>query len=314
MSVAAPLMAASISDVRVMPEQVSPGQPACVAFKLAAAALVTVRLRDLSGAIATTLVANAQYPAGQFSLPWEPTAATADGFYRPDIVARDIADNKETSASLGSTIARMEPIPFSAADAPAGGKTITYTVDKPAFVTIRVGVNNGPMYRIIVDWQFMQPGTYAVTWDGWDENRVVRADQVSGHVIDARCIPVQLNALRVTNAARKMPAGKIPASVLLAQFAAVTPRFSAVAGAPHAGFVPLYIAVDPQTLTQLNGLPYEYVLYIDGARYNEIENATSPYTWEISCRNMSSGEHVFTVMLCTSIEQVNTRSLKVAVR
>ena len=313
-ALAAPLMAVTVSDVRVAPEQVAPGQASHVMFKLDAAALVTLRLRDLSGTIMTTLLANAQYPAGQFSVGWDPGAEIANGFYRPEVVARDTAGGAEVSASLNSTIATMEPLRFSADDTPAGGKTITYTVEKPAFVAIRVGINNGPMYRIIVDWQFMPPGTYTVPWDGWDENRVVNASRKEGCVIDARCIPVQLNALRVSNAKRTQPAGKIPAALLLAQFAAVTPRFSAVAGPATPVSIPLRIAVDAASLAQLNGLPFEYVLYIDGARYDEIENARSPYTWDVSRRNVTPGEHVFTLMLCTSIEQVNSRSFKITVQ
>jgi hypothetical protein len=75
--------------------------------------------------------------------------------------------------------------------------------------------------------------------------------------------------------------------------------------------IDLNINVDDKTLEELGDIPYEYVLYIDGKRYGEIENTTSPYTWKVFTKNLSKGNHIFTLMICTSIEQINTRSFKV---
>ncbi len=171
------------------------------------------------------------------------------------------------------------------------------------------------MYKIISNWELAQPGSYSVNWDGWDNSHVLQVDQLANYLVDVRYIPVEINALYIESS-KKNNAKAVPAPELLRQIHAFVPEFSVAAAANKTSsgktdFVNLNIIVDEKTIGELGDIPYEYVLYIDGERYGEVENGVSPYTWEISTKNLSKGNHIFTLMICTSIEQINSKSFKV---
>ena len=303
--------ALEIKNLRVLPNEINAGDTTRIMFALDAPARVSISIKNLNGNSITSIIENVDLPNGQFAFAWNSPKNLTGGFYVPYILATDKSSGETFAKQLDFNTAKMVSIPFKTSNLPQGGKKISYSLDKPALVSIRVGINNGPMYKIISNWELTQPGSYSVDWDGWDNSHVLRVDNLANHLIDVRCIPVEINALRVRNNIKKSIFSKTTAPELLKDIHAFIPEFSAKTLIDKSKkSVAFNINVNDDTLNKLEDIPFEYVLYIDGERYGEIENAVSPYTWEISTKNLSNGSHIFTLMVCTSIEQINTRSFK----
>ena len=307
--------AVEIQNLRVVPKDIDAGNVTRIMFKLSDPAMLSVVVKDLGGNSATSLVSSAIYPAGQFSIPWKTPGNIPAGFYTPVITAVNQRNGETVTKRIKTRTSKMISAPFSISDLPGSGKRISYSLNEPGLVSVRVGINNGPMYKIISNWELTQPGSYSIDWDGWDGDRVLKVDQLANYLIDVRYIPVEVNALHIKNS-KSEKVTVVPAPELLRQIHAFIPEFSVSVSdkttAPEDNnFIDLNINVSEKTLEELGDIPYEYVLYIDGERYGEIENGTSPYNWKISTENLSKGNHIFTLMVCTSIEQINTRSFKV---
>jgi len=307
--------ALEIQNLRVVPKDIDAGDITRIMFKLSEPSALSLAVKDLSGNTVTSLVSNALYPAGQFSVEWKTSKKNGAGYYTPVVTAVSQHSGETVTKRIETKTAKMTAVPFETTDLPGSDKRISYSIGEPALVSIRVGINNGPMYKIISNWELNEPGSYSVDWNGWDNDHVLKVDQLANYLIDVRSIPVKMEALHINNS-KKSNATVLPAAELLREIHAFVPEFS-VASAPKktnsgkTDNVELSLIVDEKTLDELGDIPYEYVLYIDGKRYGEIENSTSPYTWEISTDNLSKGTHIFTLMICTSIEQINSKSFKV---
>ena len=308
-------LALEIENLRVVPKNIDAGGTTRIMFKLSDPAALSLVVNDLSGNTVTSLLSNALYPAGQFSVVWKTSKKNGAGYYIPVVTAVGKHSGETVTKRIKTKTAKMNAVPFDTTDLPGSNKKISYSIEEPALVSIRVGINNGPMYKIISNWELTEPGNYSVDWDGWDNDHVLKVDQLANYLIDVRSIPVKMEALHINNS-KKNNASALPAAELLQEIHAFVPEFS-VAATPEktnsgkADYVNLDINVNEKTLDELGDMPYEYVLYIDGKRFGEIENGSSPYSWEISTKNFSKGSHIFTLMLCTSIEQINSKSLKI---
>jgi len=309
--------ALDIQNLRVNPNNIDAGSMTRIMFKISKAAFISIDIQDLNGNIVTSLVKNVLYHSGQFSIPWKTSKNIDQGYYTPVINAVDQKNGSSISKMIDTKIARMISIPFDISDQPGIGKRISYSLDSTALVSIRVGINNGPLYKILSNWELTKPGNYSIDWDGWDNDHVLQVDQLANYLIDVRTIPVEIKALHITNKNKnKKVATSVPATEILRQIDAFIPKFSVdVSNKKKASektdSLMLNITVDQKTLDELGDIPFEYVLYIDGKRYAEIENSLSPFSWEIFTQNLSKGNHIFTLMLCTSIEQINSKSFKV---
>ena len=307
--------ATEIQNLRVVPKDIDAGNITRIMFKLADPAMLSVGVRDLSGNSITSLVSNSLYPAGQFSVPWKTSGNIPGGYYTPVITAVNQHNGESVTKRIETRTSKMISTPVNIVDLPGAGKRISYSLNETGLVSVRVGINNGPMYKVISNWELTQPGDYSVDWDGWDNDKVLKVDQLANYLIDVRYIPVEIDALYIKNPKNERSSA-VPAPELLRQIHAFIPEFSVSVSDKttttlNNNSIDLNINVDEKTLTELSDIPYEYVLYIDGERYGEIENSSSPYTWKISTKNLSKGNHIFTLMVCTSIEQINSKSFKV---
>ncbi|MCK5852355.1 hypothetical protein KAH27_04920 [bacterium] len=308
--------ASEIQNLRVVPKNIEAGDVARIMFKLAEPAMLSVSIMDLSGNSITSIVSNALYPPGQFSIPWKTSGNIPGGYYTPLITAVNQHNGVSVTKKIETRTSKMTSVPFVILDLPGSGKKISYSLNETGLVSVRVGINNGPMYKVISNWELTQPGDYSINWDGWDSDRVIKVDQLANYLIDVRYIPVEVDALYIKNQKNERLTA-VPAPELLRQIHAFIPEFSVSVSDKttttlNNNSIDLDIKVAEKTLEELGDIPYEYVLYIDGERYGEIENSSSPYTWKISTENISKGNHIFTLMVCTSIEQINSKSFKVS--
>ncbi len=67
---------------------------------------------------------------------------------------------------------------------------ITYHLAKDARVRVRIGVNEGPLLRTLLDWAPRRAGPHAETWDGQDDSNVLNVKEMPFIVtIDAFALP-----------------------------------------------------------------------------------------------------------------------------
>ena len=217
--------ALEIQNLRVVPKDINAGDMTRVMFKLSDSVMLSVVVKDLSGNSITSLVSNALYPAGQFSIPWKTSGNIGAGYYTPVITAVNQRNGETVTKRIETRTAKMISAPFNVSDLPGSGKRISYSLNESGLVSVRVGINNGPLYKIISNWELTDPGTHSVDWDGWDNDHVLQVDQLANYLIDVRYIPVEIDALHI-KAKDKSKSISVPAPELLRQIHAYIPKFS----------------------------------------------------------------------------------------
>jgi flagellar hook assembly protein FlgD len=164
------LTAASVSPTVVAPAGDGTGSSARLTYTLAAAAQVTVELRDTGGTTLQPLFSG-RLEAGQQSLDWD-AGDLPDGRYRLVVVAQ--ADGGGTgTAKVGVTVDRTVTglASSSPAFSPNGDGTLdtaTFSFGLAATVPLRVDIRGeSGLVATLFDGQ-AGPGPQSVSWDGTD--------------------------------------------------------------------------------------------------------------------------------------------------
>ena len=79
------------------------------------------------------------------------------------------------------------------------------------------------------------------------------------------------------------------------------------------GSVGIVIEVSPESLMGFNESRYEIIVFINHKRYDEEEQAYSPYTYVLDTNRLENGEHVISVNLASITGQVSSYSFKLNV-
>jgi flagellar hook assembly protein FlgD len=169
----------AVTSVRVRPSALTPngdwsGERVTVSFRLSRRAIVTVRAVSVSsGAVARTLLAGVERPAGLRSVVWDGTngsgGAVAEGRYRIEISAEAGSEQVTRSATLAvdRTLGAMTVDPVLVSpnrDGQNERMRIGFQLTRQA--TARVVINQrGKTIRTLLSGS-LAAGVYAVTWDG----------------------------------------------------------------------------------------------------------------------------------------------------
>jgi flagellar hook assembly protein FlgD len=169
----------AVTGVTVKPRALTPngdwsGEQVTVSFRLSRRAVLGVRVVNASsGALARTLLASAERPAGPRSVTWNGTtgsgAAVADGTYRVEISAESGSAPVSRSANVvvDRTLGAMtlDPILISPnGDGQNERMRIGFELTRQA--TVRVLINRrGKTIRTVLSGS-LAAGAYAPTWDG----------------------------------------------------------------------------------------------------------------------------------------------------
>jgi len=84
-------------------------------------------------------------------------------------------------------------------------------------------------------------------------------------------------------------------------------------GVNVSGEVGLVIKVGPESMPNFNESRYEIVVFIDNRRFDEEEQAFSPYTYILDTKRLKNGEHLVSVNLAGLAGQVGSYSFKLNV-
>lgn len=204
---------------------------------------------------------------------------------------------------------------------PATG-TIGYYLDKPARVNLRIGLEDGPYLRTVVDWVARQAGAQAERWDGRDASGVLdlAANPILKPVVTAYTLPD--NVLFVGSPAETIRfVAEQGASTVRARQTVVRKQIGNSAqqaldtrGDVRAQLVPIgdYARDDQGRWIVSGAVPFrvdvadsdrerviqrrfEAVYYVDGVFTYENELGYLPMTWTWDTRAFNPGEHFVTL-------------------
>ncbi|MFC1572702.1 hypothetical protein ACFL6M_03795 [Candidatus Eisenbacteria bacterium] len=188
--------------------------------------------------------------------------------------------------------------------------SISYMLPEPALVRIRIGVQNGPLLRTLVDWEPRAAGQHVTIWDRTDE---------TGNIsyLGRRDITVVITCIRPGEEAAMQPKacalGLRKSPEILISFPGESEQNTD--GIPVVtGVVPVRIEVGVKEKAWLTNSQYEVAIYIDHVFVIEEEEGLSPFSYLLNTQGMNEGEHVITANVLSYDGEVGTRSARCYVR
>ncbi len=177
---AAPFAAAGLELLNVYhdPAAIEParGGKAVIHFRLSEPARVAAQIFDGRDVRVRAIETDSELPAGDHALFWDGRDARGrpvpQEAYVYTLRARGRtgaeAEWDVTDATLGETLF-LDSVQWNAA-----GGTVAYSLEEPARVRIRIGLqNDGPLLRTLIDWAPRSAGANTERWDGRDASGVL---------------------------------------------------------------------------------------------------------------------------------------------
>lgn len=200
---------------------------------------------------------------------------------------------------------------------------LKYVLPKSCMVRLRAGLNNGMLARTILDWQPQTAGRHTYKWDGKDESRLMN---LLGHPelnLNLTCYTLPANTIIATGEMVQFEPKANPIKItgkekddLWARegkylhythdprnchepkFVVSFPNQSRVneEGIPVvSGTAKIRTEIDERDAQHLMNKRFEIMLYIDGTYIFEMEEGSSPFTFDFNTDGVGKGPHVLTV-------------------
>lgn len=328
----AALTAQELAISHVQPDKArittSKGESVRVNFVTSAPAQVVLRLYDGRDLQIREIAGRSVLPAGEHNLTWDLRdqrgRPVPDEAYSYVLEARG-NDGKPVRHDLtdltgGSDIA-VRDVKW---DAQSG--KLSYVLDRPARVNVRVGLNDGgPLLRTLLDWVVRPAGLQQESWDGKDASNVldlakhprlsvsVQAFALPDNSILVGGAPTKVTLIsdldaktarreKTSTAAKRMYAhGQQPLDQrgdfkVHLTIANNLPRTSE--GLPIvSATVPVRLEVAAQDRERALSRRFEPVFFVDGQFAFENEVGFVPMTWNFDPSALNAGEHFLTVNL-----------------
>ena len=337
--------------VRCAPQVIMAGEEATCSFQLPEPATITATMEGPDGLPIATLANGQQRPAGTVSLTWngrdDSGAPVPDEAYGVNIefVWPDGSTGR-TAAWAQATDSRL-PVSLNVTET-EDSVLLSFTLPEPARVRILAGIQNGgPLLRTILPGVPQAAGPHQLRWDGLDDTGHVQVNALPGWgaTITATPLPagvviVQGNggdylsyskqqrgnaqAARTSQGTRHTVRGAgTPRFTVLGQPAGArtaqgaTPVRQPLAGeapVPASGIFDLTVLIDKTYQDIFDQTRFETVIFIDGKRFDEEENAFSPYTYRLDTRRLANGPHLVTINQVGLTGEIGSYSFTLDVR
>lgn len=317
---------------RVQPDrtQASPAKEESVTFRfeLSAPAKVTLQLFDGRDLLIREIFSQGVLGAGEQKLRWDlcdharrPVPAEAYT-YVLEAVGEDgkIARYDLTDLTGGETLTPR--------DVKWDVKTglLSYVLDKPARVNVRLGLNDGgPLLRTLIDWVVRPAGVREEKWDGKDASGVLDVGAHPRLAIGVQAFALPQNAILIGDPPAQVALiERLPAQPIQRPKAKVQPKhmyahaqqpmeargdFKVRLSLPNglqrtaaglaivATSISVRLDVDAKDRERALARRFEPVFFIDGQFAFENEVGFVPMTWNFDPAALNEGEHFITVNL-----------------
>jgi len=216
---------------------------------------------------------------------------------------------------------------------------IEYVLPKACMIRIRAGLKDGMFAGSIFDWRPMTAGRHTYYWDGKDNSGQMYL--LKHQDLDLRLTCYTLPANTIITAQTEVPfdtednaaetespdrsrlwatKGKYfhyqhdPRICHQPRFNVLFPtkkRLDSNNTAIVSGIVPVRIELDPRDARHLINRRFEIMLFVDGVFIYEIEEGSSPFTFNWDTADFARGPHILTVNLIAYDDHIGSVSCKV---
>lgn len=336
-----------LSDISIPRASFNPekGEDLNIHFRLSNKAKVKITIYDPDFTVVSTLDHGSFLESGKHTSVWD--GKDLDGNVVPDeayffvITANDekgieqIYDPTAFSGGEGHDLTEVTIEPDT--------KIITYRLPVMARVLIRLGVQDGPLLKTLVDWQPRVAGEITEYWNGRDQDNLI---DLLNHprfkmLITYFTLP-ENSVITYGNGAvdymeyKKSIGAKRPVKTrIIKAEALVSPHYQLPRMADYSpklklslsnvkshekGNIPILqgktqvkVDIDELDKSFFANQQYEITLFLDTEFYAEQEMGYVPFNWVWDLSNVSEGEHIFTVNLSGFKDQIGILSKKIAV-
>lgn len=333
---------ATIADVALDRTAFNPsaGEHVSLSFRLApAGAPAEVLIYDPDGGLIRRLDSTTDTTTGEAKVTWD--GRDDRGGIVPDEAYGFVIEAPGSAVYDPLTFSGGEVADITEASIDAIGN-IAYKLPAPARVLIRLGVHDGPMYRTLVDWRPRPAGSLVESWDGFDEQGLLRVRDHPDFKVLLTYVTLpettvithghQLKTYRDDKLAAGQDRPQRPArprdeqaSSTFRPMSLVPPAWSRApqlimrfpaASDPDAvprvkDSVTVTIDVAEADRAALAEDQHEVIFYVDGLFSAEAERGYLPLTWDWELTQHDPGERVLTVNVVSFRGQVGVVSRKV---
>ncbi|MBI1746628.1 MAG: hypothetical protein HYR55_08575 [Acidobacteria bacterium] len=342
---------ARLSRVKVASSSFNPsaGERLSIRFTLSSDAAVTLKIFDPDFELIRALWQKKPLRAGNHTATWD--GKDMDGKIVPNeayffTIEAQVGDGLQTVYDP-ITFSGGEVYDITKADFDRENNSVTYTLERPGRVLIRLGIHNGPLLRTLVDWKPHLPGLVTEPWNGRDEsgvidirqranfttlvtyftlpensviafgnNKVTYADYKQGHkgqrekqVVRERRVPTT----RSLSPHFLLPRTQDRALKVSLSFPEIKPEGKNAAITVR-GLTLIRVDVAEAFRNLISQQPFEIMFFLDQVFFAEEESGHIPYNFQWDFSSLGPGEHVLTVNIATLNDQIGAASVRIFVK
>lgn len=205
------------------------------------------------------------------------------------------------------------------------GDKISYLINKPSRISIRVGIDQGgPLLATVTDWLPRGRGEHSEQWNGMDTAHEVNIERIPNTVVHTRAYTLSSNTIVVGPYSNKSMYVNIDDEDVVKRVALKKnwKKFDYLSKKAKArsdytvgiklpddpietindvpvfkGTIPIKITLQADDIERMQLDRFESMLFIDGKYVSELETGFSPLTWRLDTSLYTEGEHFITVNL-----------------
>ena len=187
---------------------------------------------------------------------------------------------------------------------------VVYRLDAPAIVTIRAGIDGGPLLKNVLVGPSRPAGEHVEPWDGMDESGVVDVVSQKGFLLQGEAVSAAERDATVRWDAR--PSGTHEGLKLRIDLQGAMERTKAEV--PFvAGKTSIEVSVDGPPDRDAGKPVHEIIFFVDFQFLRELEGESLPATLSWDTGEVGEGEHIITVNVVAPGGEVSTGSARVVV-
>lgn len=214
---------------------------------------------------------------------------------------------------------------------------IEYVLPKACMVRIRAGLKDSMLARTVFDWQGQKAGRHIEMWDGKDVSGLMNLLKHPDLELKLTCYTLPANTIIATGQtvpSKPLKTGKNPGRkndpwakkgkyVHYTHEAGIChePRFTVsfpavkeIKGVPVvSGETRIRVELDERDARDLINKRFEIMLFVDGAFFFEMEEGTSPFTFNWNTSRFTRGSHIVSVNIMSYDDHVGVVSRKVVI-
>ncbi|MFH1892580.1 MAG: FlgD immunoglobulin-like domain containing protein [Candidatus Zixiibacteriota bacterium] len=339
------LHAATVSEITVSPQSFMPakGQIVALKFELNKPVTVDIRVFDSDWQLVAVVDSGKEYSAGSHEVIWD--GIDMDGFIVPDeaYFFTIVGDGNETVYDP-TTFSGGAEFDVTEATVDVASQTISYQLDQPSRILIRIGIAGGPLLRTLVNWEPRVVGHITEHWNGRDQDGVIDLTNnerarivITGFELpDASVITygnteldyiayktehssargakqarpsISRPDIKISTHYRRDRRLDMPIDLFL-EFPGIEPsKDGSVVIKDTKELVRVELApnVKPLFLEE----PFEISFFLDSEYYSEQEVGHTPYNWMWDVTSVAPGDHVLTVNVSSFKDIIGVRSCRV---